>query len=247
MVGLGSGCFVSATDCNHLFFITLKCSSTSVIEQTLNHLALVRPWQGVLAAETFQFISMKKFILAACAAFVGLTMSAQENTQVIKHNPLGWFGAQYQLGYERAINDNISASLSAGFIGGTGEVTVTDENGENETITSSTKSGFIFLPEVRYYTGGNACEGFYFGLGGRFRSATTVDENDALLLERTANGAHLVVGWQQTRGDGFMVDYFFGPQYKTVTNVGSLEEAANFFKNDNPIGLRLGVNIGFGW
>ena len=100
---------------------------------------------------------------------------------------------------------------------------------------------------MRYYTGGNACEGFYIGVGGRFRSATTVDEDDDLLLERTANGAHLVLGFQQTRGDGFMVDYFIGPQYKTVTSDGDLEEASNFFSNDNPMGIRLGVNVGFGW
>ena len=189
---------------------------------------------------------MKKFILAACAALVGLTVSAQENTQVIKTNPLGWFATQYQLGYEMAINDNISASVSAGFIGGKSEVTITDLDG-NESTSSSTKSGFIAIPEVRYYTGGNACEGFYIGVGGRFRSATTVDEDDDLLLERTANGAHLVLGFQQTRGDGFMVDYFIGPQYKTVTSDGELEEASNFFSNDNSMGIRLGVNVGFGW
>ena len=189
---------------------------------------------------------MKKFILAACAAFVGLTVSAQENTQVVKSNPLGWFATQYQLGYEMAINDNISASVSAGFIGGKGETTSIDLEG-NETTYSTTKSGFIAIPEVRYYTGGNACEGFYIGVGGRFRSATTVDGDDDLLLERTANGAHLVLGFQQTRGDGFMVDYFIGPQYKTVTSDGELEEASNFFSNDNPMGIRLGVNVGFGW
>ena len=187
---------------------------------------------------------MKKFILAACAAFVGLTVSAQENTQVIKTNPIGWFGSQYQLGYEMAINDNISASVSAGFIGGAGEY-VTDDLETRDY----TRSGFIAIPEVRYYTGGNACEGFYIGLGGRLRSATSVDgeNDDVLVLERTANGAHLVLGFQQTRGDGFMVDYFIGPQYKAVTSDGIQEEESNFFTSDDPMGIRLGVNVGFGW
>ena len=197
--------------------------------------------RSFLQPKPFKFISMKKFVIAACAAFVGLTVSAQENTQVIKTNPIGWFVAQYQLGYEMAINDNISASVSAGFLGG--EIRLDDED-DNEIIT--TRSGFIAIPEVRYYTGGNACEGFYIGLGGRFLSANYVDADDNSRLDRTANGAHFVLGFQQTRGDGFMVDYFIGPQYKAVTNNG-IEEEDSLINTEYPMGIRLGVNVGFGW
>jgi len=199
----------------------------------------------VLAAETFQFIQMKKFMIAACAALMSLTMSAQQNTQAVKTNPLGFFAGQYQVAYERALNDNFSVQLSAGFIGGTSEGTLVSDSLEVSTETYN-KTGFIAIPEVRWYPGGSACEGFYIAALGRFRSATTVNESDDVILERTANGAAVVLGYQRAT-DGYMVDFFVGPQYKAVTSAGTLEEASSFFTSDNPMGVRVGVNLGFGW
>lgn len=199
----------------------------------------------VLAAETFQFIQMKKFMFAACAALMSLTLSAQQNTQAVKTNPLGFFAGQYQVAYERALNDNFSVQLSAGFIGGTSEGTLVGDSLEITTETYN-KTGFIAIPEVRWYPGGSACEGFYIAALGRFRSATTVNESDDVILERTANGAAVVLGYQRAT-DGYMVDFFVGPQYKVVTSAGTLEEASSFFTSDNPMGVRVGVNLGFGW
>ena len=199
----------------------------------------------VLAAETFQFIQMKKFMFAACAALMSLTLSAQQNTQAVKTNPLGFFAGQYQVAYERALNDNFSVQLSAGFIGGTSEGTLVSDSLEISTETYN-KTGFIAIPEVRWYPGGSACEGFYIAALGRFRSATTVNESDDVILERTANGAAVVLGYQRAT-DGYMVDFFVGPQYKAVTSAGTLEEASSFFTSDNPMGVRVGVNLGFGW
>ena len=199
----------------------------------------------VLAAETFQFIQMKKFMFAACAALMSLTLSAQQNTQAVKTNPLGFFAGQYQVAYERALNDNFSVQLSAGFIGGTSEGTLVGDSLEITTETYN-KTGFIAIPEVRWYPGGSACEGFYIAALGRFRSATTVNESDDVILERTANGAAVVLGYQRAT-DGYMVDFFVGPQYKAVTSAGTLEEASSFFTSDNPMGVRVGVNLGFGW
>ena len=199
----------------------------------------------VLAAETFQFIQMKKFMFAACAALMSLTMSAQQNTQAVKTNTLGFFAGQYQVAYERALNDNFSVQLSAGFIGGTSEGTLVSDSLEVSTETYN-KTGFIAIPEVRWYPGGSACEGFYIAALGRFRSATTVNESDDVILERTANGAAVVLGYQRAT-DGYMVDFFVGPQYKAVTSAGTLEEASSFFTSDNPMGVRVGVNLGFGW
>ena len=199
----------------------------------------------VLAAETFQFIQMKKFMFAACAALMSLTLSAQQNTQAVKTNPLGFFAGQYQVAYERALNDNFSVQLSAGFIGGTSEGTLVGDSLEITTETYN-KTGFIAIPEVRWSPGGSACEGFYIAALGRFRSATTVNESDDVILERTANGAAVVLGYQRAT-DGYMVDFFVGPQYKAVTSAGTLEEASSFFTSDNPMGVRVGVNLGFGW
>jgi hypothetical protein len=56
----------------------------------------------------------------------------------------------------------------------------------------------------------------------------------------------VVLGYQRASG-GYMVDFFIGPQYKTVASEGDLAEASNFFTSDSPMGVRLGVNLGFGW
>jgi len=188
---------------------------------------------------------MKKFLFAACAALMSLTVSAQQNAHAVKANPLGFFAGQYQFGYEHALNDNFSVQLSAGFIGGTSEGTLYVDSVEVATETYK-KTGFIAIPEVRWYPGGNACEGFYIAALGRFRSATTVNDTDEVILERNANGGAVVLGYQKAN-DGYMVDFFIGPQYKSVISSGTLEEASSFFTSDNPMGVRLGVNIGFGW
>lgn len=64
----------------------------------------------VLAAETFQSLQMKKFMFAACAALMSLTMSAQQNTHAVKANPLGFFVGQYQLGYEHALKRQLQCA-----------------------------------------------------------------------------------------------------------------------------------------
>ncbi len=184
---------------------------------------------------------MKHLVLAACAAFLGLSAAAQQNTHAVKANPLGFFVQQYQLGYEHALNDNISVQLSAGFIGGTTEAS--DSSG---VTLEYSKTGFIAVPEVRWFPGGSACEGFYVAALGRFRSVTTKDDLDGVLLKRSANGAAVVLGYQRASG-GYMVDFFIGPQYKSVSSEGDFAEVSNLFTSDNPMGVRLGVNIGYGW
>jgi len=188
---------------------------------------------------------MRHFFFLACASILTFSMAAQQNGHAVKANPLGFFASQYQLGYEHALNSNISVQLSAGFIGGTTEGTLTVDSVEVSDATFK-KSGFIAIPEVRWYPGGSACEGFYIAALGRFRSATTVDDNGGVLLKRSANGAAVVLGYQRASG-GYMVDFFIGPQYKTVASEGDLAEASNFFTSDSPMGVRLGVNLGFGW
>ena len=189
---------------------------------------------------------MKHFIFASVLAFLGLGATAQQVTQNIKTNPLGFFAAQYQLAYEYGLNDNLSVQLSAGAIGGSGEAFSLDPNVTNQI--STTRSGFIVIPELRYFPGGSACEGFYISLGGRYRTATTVDSDDNERLSRQAAGGSLLLGFQKVGGDGYTVDFFLGPQFKTVTVDASGDlDVSGLFNNDDNVGVRLGVNIGFGW
>jgi hypothetical protein len=186
---------------------------------------------------------MKNIVLFFLLFCTGSLM-AQSNgpAHVIKTNPFGLFLGQYQLGYEHAFFDNLSVQVSAGMI--SGELTATDSNSV-ELITAS-RSGFIVIPEVRFYPGKKACEGFYLASVARFRSES-VDINDVPWYTRNAMGAALVFGYQYY-GDGVMVDVFLGPQFKNVNTDwfdDSFSEEEPLFNGGN--GVRFGVNIGFGW
>ena len=188
---------------------------------------------------------MKNFIFASVLVFVSLGATAQQITQNIKTNPLGFFASQYQLAYEYGLNDNLSVQLSAGLMGGSGTTSPLNDPLSSSTVGTS-RSGFIVIPEVRYYPGGSACEGFYLALAGRYRTAETEDDDGNSRLDRTAAGGALVLGYQKVGDGGYTVDFFIGPQIKNTESDGDLD-LSGLFNNDDNVGVRLGVNIGFGW
>ena len=169
---------------------------------------------------------------------------AQQVTHVVKTNPFGLFASQYQLAYEHGINDNFSVQLSTGFMGGSGEAIDLDDP-LSVNMVSTQRTGFIAIPEVRWYPGASACEGFYLALAGRYRTSQTVDADDNVRLDRSAVGGALLLGFQRL-SDGYAVDFFLGPQYKTVDSSGDLD-VSGIFNNDDNVGVRLGLNLGFGW
>ena len=186
----------------------------------------------------------KTAVLAALTWAATSVTSAQQVTHVAKTNPFGLFASQYQLGYEHGLNDNFSVQLSAGIMGGTGESVDLDDP-LSLNMVSTQRTGFIAIPEVRWYPGASACEGFYLALAGRYRTSQTLDEDDNVRLDRSAVGGALLLGFQRL-SDGYAVDFFLGPQYKTVDASGDLD-VSGFFNNDDNVGVRVGVNLGFGW
>ena len=189
-------------------------------------------------------IPWKTAVLAALTWAAASVTSAQQVTHVAKTNPFGLFASQYQLGYEHGLNDNFSVQLSAGIMGGTGESVDLDDP-LSLNMVSTQRTGFIAIPEVRWYPGASACEGFYLALAGRYRTSQTLDEDDNVRLDRLAVGGALLLGFQRL-SDGYAVDFFLGPQYKTVDASGDLD-VSGFFNNDDNVGVRVGVNLGFGW
>ena len=186
---------------------------------------------------------MKKLIVAALAVLVSSVSFGQEISQAVKANPVGFFAGQYQLAYEYGLSDVLSVQLSAGLMGGTGEAT---KLGDPLETIGTKRSGFIVIPEVRFYPGGAACEGFYAALAGRYRTAQTVDDDGNTRLDRSALGGAFVLGFQKVNTGGYTVDFFVGPQIKKVEASGDLD-VSGLFNNDDNVGVRLGVNIGFGW
>ena len=189
-------------------------------------------------------ISWKTAAVAALTWVAASETSAQQVTHVAKTNPIGLFASQYQLGYEHGLNDNFSVQLSAGFMGGSGEALDLDDPASLNMV-STQRTGFIAIPEVRWYPGASACEGFYLALAGRYRTSQTVDADDNVRLDRSAVGGALLLGFQRL-SDGYAVDFFLGPQYKTVDSSGDLD-VSGIFNNDDNVGVRLGLNLGFGW
>ena len=186
---------------------------------------------------------MKYFSFFAGVLIAGTTLAQSDVGRVVKTNPLGFFAGQYQIAYEHALTDNISAQLSLGYIGGS--TTLSDTTA---TDISTSRNGYIAIPEVRWYPKGGACSGFYVSLAGRFRSVSnTADDTGETLLERTASGGAMLVGYQSIK-ENMAWEFFVGPQYKSVTNTSDLVPASTSLNEENDgVGVRFGVNIGFGF
>lgn len=178
-----------------------------------------------------------------------LSQAQSDYTHVVKLNPFGLLANQYQLGYEHALNDKFSVQLSAGLITGSSELTAIDSTGAEETtLLSSDRSGYILIPEARWYPKGTACKGVYLALAGRFRSATNKNsETGDVMLKRTANGAALLFGYQSQSDIAW--EFFIGPQIKSVSVESDYDDdnSSGLFGESDGIGLRFGVNFGVGW
>lgn len=178
-----------------------------------------------------------------------LSQAQSDYTHVVKLNPFGLAVAQYQLAYEHALNENFSVQLSAGIMTGTTELTASDSTGTIETnLVTSDRSGYILIPEVRWYPKGTACKGVYLALAGRIRSVTNTNaETGDVMLKRSANGAALLFGYQSQSDIAW--EFFIGPQIKSVSVESDYDDdnASGLFGESDGVGLRFGINVGLGW
>jgi len=188
---------------------------------------------------------MKNSLLILIALLLCTTsLSAQSDGpgQVVKTNPFGFFAGQYQFGYEHALSDKISVQMSAGIITSSGSTF--DDN--LQTVPTK-RSGFLVIPEFRFYPSGNSCEGFYIGALVRYRTVSWTINDDVDWYNRNVIGGATVLGYQWY-GDGMMVDFFLGPQLKKANTEWfdeTIEEEDQLFNSNG--GVRFGMNIGFGW
>ena len=185
------------------------------------------------------------FLIALFLCATSLSAQSDGPGQVVKANPFGFIVGQYQFGYEHALTDHLSVQISAGIL--TGSISVNDTT--STAILTSSRSGLIVIPEFRFYPGGNSCEGFYIAALARYRNVKqTVDGDD--WYKKNVLGAAAVLGYQWY-GDGLMIDMFFGPQFKNVStelfDESLLEQDQPLFPDGDGLGVRFGVNVGFGW
>tara|TARA_Y100000385_G_C12927455_1_gene565271 strand:- start:142 stop:732 length:591 start_codon:yes stop_codon:yes gene_type:complete len=195
-----------------------------------------------------QHIKRLRF-LGLCLMCAALSQAQSDYTHVVKFNPIGILANQYQLAYEHALNDHFSVQLSAGIMTGTAELSATDSTGTIQgSLVASKRSGFIVIPEARWYPKGTACKGVYLALAGRFRSVSnTNEESGDVLLKRTANGGALLFGYQSQSDIAW--EFFIGPQIKIVNEESDYDDdnSSGLFGESDGVGLRFGVNFGVGW
>lgn len=197
---------------------------------------------------------IKKLLLVGFIAAMGsISVNAQVADNAIKTNIFGAFVGQYQLAYERALNENLSAQLSVGLISRTWE-----SSASAGSFTSSTEQkdgGFLVIPEVRYYFT-EGLKGFYGSAFARYRTGTTTvtttfdDSSSETEYTRNAVGGGLLVGYQFLFNDRIALDIFIGPQFKSVSS----EVSSNDDEDDTTTvelegessgaGVRFGVNFG---
>lgn len=193
---------------------------------------------------------MKNVLNSIIALFICFTtVNVQAQSHVLKTNLLGPLAGQYQLVYEHSLSTHFSAQLSAGYLAGQSEGS-SIINGDSYSYDSK-RSGFIIIPEVRWYPAGNGPEGLFVGAFGRMRQAnndlsdnsqstatTGVGQNLSRENKVSSIGGGAVLGFQWISKGGVSFDIFAGPSYKsrsteTTYDTASLNESATNTDYDN--------------
>lgn len=164
------------------------------------------------------------------ALLTGSTLFAQQRygqpmpSGIIKTNPLGVFAGQYQLAYEHTLTSHLTLQLSLGYIEGNGESGSATINNQSYNYNVES-SGFIAIPEVRYYFKESAPEGWYMAALARYRykeknlkdnsnGTEGIDQDLSRTKTIKAIGGGAVIGYQWVMNSGFIVDLFSGWTFK---------------------------------
>jgi len=191
----------------------------------------------------------------------GYGSKGPEFKNAIRINTLPAMVGQYQLTYERALNNRFSIGLSPGYITRDGSISVNDV-----PITKSKTTGFIIIPEARFYFK-ETFDGFYAGAFVRYKNLTSnytdLDGGTydwSYKIKRSVIGGGLSLGYHYTISDRISMDYFIGPHYKSVTSKKTFNNPSiteddipvfdgsffdKTFAEKTGIGVRMGFNIGF--
>lgn len=175
--------------------------------------------------------------------------ASKEVKNVVKMELSGVFLGQFQFGYERALNSNLTTQLNAGVVSRT--LSWTDET----SSISSVASGFVVCPEIKYYVD-EALRGFYLGTYGRFKQVNVnfKESYDDIVQssaerKRTRLSAGLLLGYQEVINDRMTLDLFVAPQYVNATNElvegnEELDAVNSAILDYKGAGLRFGFTLG---
>ena len=169
--------------------------------------------------------------------------------------------SQYQLTYERALNNRFSAGLSAGYISRSSSIEI-----DGVTISKSTTTGIVLIPEAKFYFK-ETFDGWYTGAYFRYKNLNSkypaLDEKVpdwSYKVNRSTISGGVVIGYHYAIFDRISMDYFIGPHFKSVSTKKTFDKAGvtdedvpvydvsffdNLFAEKSGVGVRVGFNIGF--
>ena len=175
---------------------------------------------------------------------------AQVKDNAVKINIIGLAVGQYQLAYERALNEHLSVQLAVGYV---------SRKYDLAPVYTQNTSGLLLIPEVRYYFT-EGLKGAYAAGFARVRSVTTkydfLDEtnNYDYKENRTSIGGGIVLGYQALISDAVVFDIFLGPQFKSSSYKATYEDPSlgtGFYDNvdfkgveKSGVGIRFRFNLG---
>ncbi|MEO0899222.1 MAG: hypothetical protein AAFY71_22615 [Bacteroidota bacterium] len=171
---------------------------------------------------------MKRIIITLTAVLFSLATFAQTN--IVKIAPLKLVNSKLALGYERPLSEKTSINVGLQIVlpSGFNNFNTNLQESFRQTYPNlnglqdggiSRGVGFKVTPEFRFYTGGNAPEGFYLAVMGRISRSDYEYESSYITNDRsetvvftfaapsTTLGAAVGLGFQKKLGENFLIDW----------------------------------------
>lgn len=184
---------------------------------------------------------MKKLLLCAAIAVLGLTSVNAQEKNVIKVNPLAVLGGTDLVSYERVLGEHTSGIISAA-IGGF-------------KLGDIKYSSFGAGLQYRYYFA-DVLDGWYGGAVVSYQSGKTELENGVFggsssddEFDFTAIGGGLKIGHQWVWDSGFSLDLNLGASYKSFDydfTDGTDGTTQDLFKASGTLPT-FGFGLGYAW
>ncbi len=186
---------------------------------------------------------MKKITLLSAVVWLALSSSVYAQSEgssdpvkanAFKANPLGLIIGIGKINYERRLSASTSVQLGASYF----------SYGNND----GSFSGLGLIPELRWYVGGHALEGFYVAPFAKYRNFSVKDKDDGSKYSVNVYGGGAKAGmqWLMGKKDNFIMDLAFGGKYQDFNYREEDNEGAvdidNFLSGFSP---ELHFAIGF--
>ncbi len=166
---------------------------------------------------------MKKLTFLFALIILGsATVHAQDGDKnnSFKANPLGLLFGLGKINYERKLNDSMSAQLGLSYF--------------SFSNSGNSFSGLGLVPEVRFYVGGNAIEGFYVAPFMKYNGLTLEDKDSEFKgrLNAYRGGAKAGMQWLMGKNENFIIDLAFGGKYSDF-NIKVKEGSSDNFDSED--------------